>query len=69
MSLEDPLESLLGREGLARLGAIMAVDGEGVLRGIVTVDRVAPGAPARLSWSATASGSRPRRLWVKRMTR
>ncbi len=40
VSLEDPLETLLGREGLARLGAIMAVDGEGVLRGIVTVDRV-----------------------------
>jgi Zn-dependent protease len=40
VGLEDPLESLLGREGLARLGAIMAVDGEGVLRGIVTVDRV-----------------------------
>ena len=38
--LEDPLETLLGREGLGRLGAIMAVDGEGVLRGIVTVDRV-----------------------------
>jgi Zn-dependent protease len=40
VGLEDPLESLLGREGLARLGAIMAVDGEGVLRGIVTVDQV-----------------------------
>jgi Zn-dependent protease len=40
VGLEDPLETLLGREGLARLGAIMAVDGEGVLRGIVTVDRV-----------------------------
>ncbi len=38
--LEDPLETLLSREGLARLGAIMAVDGDGVLRGIVTVDRV-----------------------------
>ena len=38
--LEEPLESLLGQEGLARLGAIMAVDGEGVLRGIVTVDAV-----------------------------
>jgi Zn-dependent protease len=38
--LEEPLEALLGREGLARLGAIMAVDGDGVLRGIVTVDRV-----------------------------
>jgi hypothetical protein len=38
--LDDPLESLLGQEGLARLGAIMAVDGEGVLRGIVTIDAV-----------------------------
>jgi Zn-dependent protease len=37
---EESLETLLGREGLGRLGAIMAVDGDGVLRGIVTVDRV-----------------------------
>ncbi len=37
---EDPLESLLGLEGLARLGAIMAVDANGVLMGIVTVDQV-----------------------------
>ena len=40
VSLEEPLETLLSQEGLARLGAIMAVDGEGVLRGIVTVDAV-----------------------------
>jgi Zn-dependent protease len=38
--LEEPLENLLTQEGLARLGAIMAVDGEGRLRGIVTVDAV-----------------------------
>jgi Zn-dependent protease len=38
--LEEPLESLLSQEGLARLGAIMAVDGEGVLRGVVTIDAV-----------------------------
>jgi Zn-dependent protease len=38
--LEEPLENLLSQEGLTRLGAIMAVDGEGVLRGIVTVDAV-----------------------------
>ena len=38
--VEEPLENLLGQEGLARLGAIMAVDGDGVLRGIVTVDAV-----------------------------
>jgi Zn-dependent protease len=38
--VEDPLESLLGQESLGRLGAVMAVDGDGVLRGIVTIDRV-----------------------------
>jgi Zn-dependent protease len=36
----EPLEALLGREGLVRLGALMAVDGDGRLRGIVTADRV-----------------------------
>jgi Zn-dependent protease len=40
VGLEEPLETLLGQEGLTRLGAIMAVDGEGVLRGIVTVEAV-----------------------------
>jgi Zn-dependent protease len=38
--LDEPLENLLGQEGLSRLGAIMAVDGEGVLRGVVTVNAV-----------------------------
>ncbi len=38
--VEDPLEDLLSRDGLSRLGAVMAVDGEGVLRGIVTVEAV-----------------------------
>ena len=40
MQVEEPLEALLGREGLSRLGAILAVDGEGVLRGVVTLDAV-----------------------------
>ena len=40
VGIEEPLESLLGLEGLQRLGAIMAVDRNGVLRGIVTLDRV-----------------------------
>jgi Zn-dependent protease len=40
VQLEEPLETLLTQDGLARLGAIMAVDREGVLRGIVTVDAV-----------------------------
>ena len=38
--VEDPLADLLGRDGLARLGAVMAVDGDGVLRGIVTIEAV-----------------------------
>jgi Zn-dependent protease/CBS domain-containing protein len=35
-----PLETLLQTEGLAQLGAVMAVDADGVLRGIVTADQV-----------------------------
>ncbi len=40
VDFHEPLEALLGREGLQRLGAIMAVDAEGVLRGVVTADQV-----------------------------
>jgi len=39
-SVEDPLDSLLGLESLGRLGAVMAVDADGVLRGVVTLDRL-----------------------------
>lgn len=35
-----PLESLLGSEGLGRLGAMVAVDDDGVLRGVVTLAQV-----------------------------
>ncbi|MCW3018952.1 MAG: site-2 protease family protein [Solirubrobacterales bacterium] len=35
-----PLESLLGSEGLGRLGAMVAVDEDGVLRGVVTLAQV-----------------------------
>src|SRR5436305_7695279 len=38
--VDDPLEALLGSEGLQRLGALMAVDGEGILRGVVTIEQV-----------------------------
>ena len=38
--VEHPLLELLSRDGLSRLGAVMAVDGDGVLRGIVTVEAV-----------------------------
>src|SRR4051794_40231155 len=37
---EAPLETLLQADGLAQLGAVMAVDTEGVLRGIITADQV-----------------------------
>jgi Zn-dependent protease len=46
-----PLESLLGSEGLGRLGAMVAVDEDGVLQGVVTLAQVSqalrPAAPAR----------------------
>jgi Zn-dependent protease len=37
---EAPLETLLNTEGLGRLGAMVAVDGEGVLQGVVTLAQV-----------------------------
>jgi Zn-dependent protease len=40
VTLDRPLESLLAEEGLHRLGALMAVDGDGVLRGVITLDMV-----------------------------
>jgi CBS domain-containing protein len=40
IGVEEPLEHVLGSDGLTRLGALMAVDGDGRLRGILTVDQV-----------------------------
>jgi hypothetical protein len=40
VGVDEPLDALLGSEALQSLGAIMAVDGEGVLRGVVTVEQV-----------------------------
>jgi Zn-dependent protease len=37
---EAPLESLLGADGLGRLGAMVAVDSDGVLQGVVTLAQV-----------------------------
>jgi predicted transcriptional regulator len=37
---EAPLESLLSSEGLGRLGAMVAVDADGVLKGVVTLAQV-----------------------------
>jgi Zn-dependent protease len=40
VGVDEPLEALLSSEGLQRLGAVMAVDPEGRLRGVVTIDQV-----------------------------
>jgi Zn-dependent protease len=46
---DAPLEALLGSEDLRRLGAVMAVDAEGRLRGVVTREQVARALNARLA--------------------
>lgn len=40
VSQDEPIEALLGSEPLRRVGALMAVDPDGVLRGVVTIDQV-----------------------------
>jgi Zn-dependent protease len=37
---DEPLDALLGSEPLRRLGAVMAVDGDGVLRGVLTLEHL-----------------------------
>ncbi|HEY2259924.1 MAG TPA: CBS domain-containing protein, partial [Solirubrobacteraceae bacterium] len=37
---DRPITELLASESLGRLGALMAVDGEGILRGVVTIEQV-----------------------------
>jgi Zn-dependent protease len=38
VKVDEPLETLLGSEELRRLGAVVALDGEGILRGVVTLN-------------------------------
>jgi CBS domain-containing protein len=40
VSEDTPLESLLGNEALRRLGAVVATDADGKLRGVITVDAI-----------------------------
>jgi Zn-dependent protease len=47
--IDTPLESLIGNEPLRTLGALMAVDAEGHLRGVVTLDQVTRALQARLA--------------------
>ena len=46
---DAPLEALLGSEALRRMGALMAVDADGRLRGVVTMEQVTRALQARLS--------------------
>ena len=46
---DTPLESLIGSEPLRRLGALMAVDADGRLRGVVTLEQVSRALQARLA--------------------
>jgi len=46
---DAPLEALLGSEALRRVGALMAVDAEGRLRGVVTVEQVTRALQSRLT--------------------
>ena len=49
VSADAPLEALLGSEPLRSLGALMAVDAEGRLRGVVTLEQVSRALQARLA--------------------
>ena len=40
IDMDEPLEALIGTDGMRHLGAVFAVDANGVLRGVVTVDQV-----------------------------
>ena len=40
VGVESPITSLIGSEALGRFGALMAVDSEGMLRGVVTVEQL-----------------------------
>ena len=46
---DAPLEALLGSEPLRRLGALMAVDADGRLRGVVTLEQVSRALQSRLA--------------------
>jgi hypothetical protein len=45
---DEPLEALLASEPLRRLGALMAVDADGRLRGVVTLEAVSRALRAQL---------------------
>ena len=40
IATDRPITDLLGADALGRIGAVMAVDGDGVLRGVVTIEQL-----------------------------
>jgi CBS domain-containing protein len=52
VAADTPLEALLASEPLRRLGALIAVDADGRLRGVVTFEQVTRALRARLAPSA-----------------
>ena len=52
VAADAPLEALLGSEPLRRLGALMAVDADGRLRGVITFEQVTRALRARLAPSS-----------------
>src|SRR3954452_8739904 len=56
---DAPLESLLGNDALSRLGALMAVDEEGHLRGVITAEQVGRALRRALSGGRDGSSSQP----------
>jgi Zn-dependent protease len=53
---DAPLESLLGNDALGRLGALMAVDADGHLRGVITAEQVGRALRNALSGGAGQQG-------------
>ena len=56
VGIHEPLESLLGNEALRRFGALAAVDDEGRLSGVITLDQVGRALRTALS-GASADGA------------
>jgi Zn-dependent protease len=54
---DDPLESLLGNDALRRLGALMAVDDDGRLLGVITAEQV--GRALRSALTGAGAGTPP----------
>jgi Zn-dependent protease len=56
---DAPLESLLGNDALGRLGALMAVDADGHLRGVITAEQVGRALRNALSGGASRQQGPP----------